>query len=93
MSVDFPDKILVTGNEYEGISIDLNENEDSVEYIKNQWIKCSDKLPESDEAVFVNAKYDDTAYHINGKWISEDDQGYDIEIHVHHWYPMPKLPT
>ncbi len=59
---------------------------------EREWIKCSDKLPESDvdvttfgdEGMFFGAHFEDGQF--------KDNMDYPL-IGITHWMPLPPLPT
>lgn len=65
-----------------------------IESVPSAWIKCSDRLPDSDDNVLA---YDsesgsiDMAYYKGNAWVLVDL--YEIEyLHPTHWMPLPDAP-
>lgn len=71
-----------------------------------EWIKCSDRLPESDENVLIFSDTNDFSSPSIGymtKWsecvtwtnLTEwvGDEGSFSNVHVSHWQPLPQPPA
>jgi hypothetical protein len=64
---------------------------------KTNWISV-DTPPEKEDSYLVYPrKYHTTAvYNIHGewagKWTSSDENGYDYEVIITHWQPLPEPP-
>ena len=60
---------------------------------KDNWIKCSDELPENDiKYLVIRNGEQDVLLFDDGFWCR--DKGYgDLNEEVTHWQPLPKKPT
>jgi len=66
----------------------------------SKWISVKDRLPEigDDSPLVYPRKYHTTATYnhcgdLNGKWTVDDANGYEYEVDVTHWMPLPEPPT
>lgn len=74
-----------------------------IEFVKREpdddWIKCSEKMPENDKSVLVAIKEDGDTYicvgetFVGGDWMINGEHWYEkSDPAITHWMPLPEPP-
>lgn len=87
---DMEEMLLRLADECQAI-IELIDKQPKV----NEWIPCSERLPDDKDYVLICAAGPDEgvfiAYYVeeSNKWLYETDEGLYYEVHVLAWMPLP----